>query len=184
MRSLGVNEWAVRVIQGMYHNVQSRVQVSGQYSDEFSVGVEVHQGSVLSSLLFILALEALSRKFCTGVPWKLLYADDLLLIAYTQEECISKLKASKAGMESKGLRVNIKKTMFMVSGVDLDVLKKSGKYFCAVWCKDVGNNSIKCSQCKLWVHKECSGITKRLEADAYYICRGVKVSLDPSTADQ
>ena len=35
-----------------------------------------------------------------------------MLIAFTQE-CISKLKAWKAGMESKGLRVNMKKTKFM-----------------------------------------------------------------------
>ena len=37
-------------------------------------------------MLFCLVLEALWHKFCTGVPWKLLYADDLVLIAETQEE--------------------------------------------------------------------------------------------------
>jgi len=30
LRSLGVEEWAVRVIQGMYTNVRSRVRVNGQ----------------------------------------------------------------------------------------------------------------------------------------------------------
>ena len=70
LRSLGVEEWAVRVIQGMYSNAWSQVQVSVQYSGEFGVGVGVHQGSVLSPLLFILVLEALSREFkhwCTMV---------------------------------------------------------------------------------------------------------------------
>ena len=67
--SVGVEEWAVRVIQGMYANARSRVRVNGQLSDEFGVGVGVHQGSVLSPLLFILVLEALSREFRTGVPW-------------------------------------------------------------------------------------------------------------------
>ena len=52
-RSLGVEEWAVRVIQGMYTNIRSQVRVNGRYSEEFSVGVGVHQGSVLSPLLFI-----------------------------------------------------------------------------------------------------------------------------------
>jgi len=37
------------------------------YSDEFELGVGVHQGSVLSPFLFIMVLEALSREFCTGV---------------------------------------------------------------------------------------------------------------------
>ena len=74
LRSLRVEECAVRVIQGMYSNARSRVRVNGQYSEEFGVGVGVHQGSVLSPLLFILVLEALSREFRSGVPWELLYA--------------------------------------------------------------------------------------------------------------
>ena len=106
--------------------------------------VGVHQGSVLSPLLFILVLE-----FCTGVPRQLLYADDLVLIVDTLEECISKLKAWKAGMESKGLRVNMRKTKFLVSVVGHDVLQKSCKYPCAICCSGVGRNSILCSQCML-----------------------------------
>ena len=100
----------MRVIQGMYTNVRSRVRVNGQYSEEFGVGVGVHQGSVLSPLLFILVLEALSCEFRTGVPWELLYADDLAVIADTLEECVSKLKAWKEGMVNKGMKVNMKKT--------------------------------------------------------------------------
>ena len=80
LRSLGVEEWAVCVIQGMYMDVKSRVRVNGQYSKKFGAGVGVHQGSVLSTLLFILVLEALSRQFRTGVPWELLYADDLAVL--------------------------------------------------------------------------------------------------------
>ena len=101
-----------------------RVRVNGQYSEEFGVGVGVHQGSVLRLLLFILMLEALSREFRTGLSWELLYTDDLMLIADTQEGCISKLKAWKAGMESKGLHVNMKKTKFLVFRDGHDVLKK------------------------------------------------------------
>ena len=157
--SVGVDEWAVCVIQGLYHNARSHVWVNGQYSEEFGMGVGVHQGSVLSPLLFILVLEVLSRKFRTGVPWELHYADDLVLIVDIQNECIFKLKAWKAGMESEGLHVSTKKTKFMISDVDLDVLQKSGKYPCAVCFKGVGNNSIGGLQCKLSVHKRCSGST-------------------------
>ena len=45
---------------------------------EFGVRVGVHQGSVLSPLLFTVVLEALSREFRTGCQWELLYADDLI----------------------------------------------------------------------------------------------------------
>ena len=68
LRSLGVEEWAVCVILGMCTDVKSCVRVNGQYSKEFGVGVGVHQGSVLSPLLFILVPEALSCQFRTGVP--------------------------------------------------------------------------------------------------------------------
>ena len=59
LRKLGVEEWIVRLMQGMYANVRSRIHVGEGYSEEFEVKVGVHQGSVLSPLLFIIVLEAL-----------------------------------------------------------------------------------------------------------------------------
>ena len=49
--------------------------------------VGVHQGSVLSPLLFIIVLEALSRESCAGVPWEDC-ADDLVIIAESLKECV------------------------------------------------------------------------------------------------
>ena len=46
----------------MYENVRSCVWVCKGLSDEFEVKFEVHQGSVLSPLLFIIVLDALSRE--------------------------------------------------------------------------------------------------------------------------
>ena len=80
--------WGVRLVQGMYANAQSRVRVGEGYSEEFEVKVGVHQGSVLSPLLFIIVLEALSREFRSGVPWEDLYADDHVIIAKSLEECV------------------------------------------------------------------------------------------------
>ena len=48
MRKLGIDEWLVRLVQSMYKDVRSRVRVGDGYSEEFGVGVGVHQGSVLS----------------------------------------------------------------------------------------------------------------------------------------
>jgi hypothetical protein len=61
------------------------------------------------------------------MPWKLLYADDLVVNSNSQEDCIAKLKAWKENMEQIGLRVNVNKTKVMVSGFGLNVLKDSGK---------------------------------------------------------
>ena len=51
------------------------------------------------------------------------------------------------------------KTKIMESGINLDVLKKSGKYPCGVCLTGVGStNVILCGGCERWVHKKCSGI--------------------------
>ena len=91
LRKLGVEEWIVRMVQGMYANARSRVCVGEGYSEEFEVKVVVHQGSILSPLLFFIVLEALSREFRSGVPWEELYADDLVIITESLEECVRRL---------------------------------------------------------------------------------------------
>ena len=103
----------------MYSEARSRVRINNSFSDSFEVQVGVHQGSVLSPLLFIIVLEALSREFRTGCPWELLYADDLVLASDSMEGLLHKLRSWKAGMESNGLCVNIQKTKVMISGANL-----------------------------------------------------------------
>ena len=92
LRKLGVEEWIVRLVQGMYANAWSHVPDGEGYSKEFEVKVGVQQGSVLSPLLFIIVLEALSREFHSGVPWEDLYGDDLVIIAVSLEECVRRLR--------------------------------------------------------------------------------------------
>ena len=94
--------------------MRSRVRVGVGYSEEFEVKVGVHQGSVLSQLLFIIVLEALSREFHSGVPWEDLYSDDLVIIVESLEECVRRLLTWKEAMEKKGLRVNAGKTKIMI----------------------------------------------------------------------
>ena len=103
LRKLSVEEWIVRLVQGMYANARSRVRVGEGYREEFEVKVGVHQGSVLSPLFVIIMLEALSREFRSVVPWEDLYADDLGIVAESLEECVRRLLTSKEAMEKKGL---------------------------------------------------------------------------------
>ena len=161
LRKLGVEEWIVRLVQGMYANAWSRVCVGEGYNEEFEVKVGVHQGSVLSPLLFIIVLEALSRELHSGVPWEDLYADDLVIISESLEECVRRLLTWKEAMEKKGLRVNAGKIKIMICGMGLDLLQSSGMFPCTVCRTGVGSNSIFCNSCKHWVHKKCSGL-KRL----------------------
>jgi len=54
-------------------------------SNSFEVKVGMHQGSALSPLLFLIAMEALSREFRVALPWEMLYAHDLVVIAETED---------------------------------------------------------------------------------------------------
>ena len=81
MKKLGVEEWLIRAVMSMYDNAQSKVRVNNTYRNPINVSVGVHQGSVLSPLLFIIVMEALSREFRVGCPWELLYADYLVIIS-------------------------------------------------------------------------------------------------------
>ena len=144
-RKLGVEEWIVRFIQEMYANARSRVHAGQGFSKEFEVKVGVHQGSVLSPLLFIIVLEALACEFRAGVPWEDLYADDLVIIADSLEKIfriMRRLLIWKEAMEKKGLRVNAGKTKVMICGTGLDLLQSSGEYPCTVCRTGVGNKSI------------------------------------------
>lgn len=170
LRKVGVAEWVIRVVMSMYENAKSAVNINGTTGEGFNVKVGVHQGSVLSPLLFAIVLEALSREFRTGLPWELLYADDLVLIAESIEELESKFEKWKSGMEEKGLRVNSGKTKVMISHLGHVLQNKSGKFPCGVCQKGVGSNSILCPKCKCWVHAKCSGIKGRLANASDFVC--------------
>jgi len=64
----------------------------------------------------VIVIEALSREFRVALQWELLYADDLIVIAETEEDLIKRFNEWKDNVENKGMRVNMKKTKVMISG--------------------------------------------------------------------
>ena len=91
LRKLGVEEWIVRLVQGMYANARSRVHVGEGYSEEFEMKVGAHKGLILSPWLFIIVFETLSHDIRSGVPWEGFYAEDLVIITESLEECFRRL---------------------------------------------------------------------------------------------
>ena len=86
MRKLNIDEWLIETVVAMYELGNGIVRVNNTVSSKFIVKVGAHQGYVLSPLLFITVLEALSREFRSGLPWPLLYTHGLLIIANSLEE--------------------------------------------------------------------------------------------------
>jgi len=49
-----------------------------------------------------------------ALPWEMLYADDLVVIAETEEDLIKRLNEWKNNVENRGMRVNMNKTKVMI----------------------------------------------------------------------
>ena len=68
--------------------------------------------------MFVTVLEALSRQCRRALPWEVLHADDLVIIAESLEELDTRYAAWKNCMEVKGLRVNLAKAKVMISDIN------------------------------------------------------------------
>ena len=67
MRKLNIDEWPTETVMAMYELSGSTARVKNTVGSKFNVKVGVHQGSVLSLLLFIVVFE-LSREFRSSLP--------------------------------------------------------------------------------------------------------------------
>ena len=80
----------------------------------FEVKDGLHQGSVLSPLLFVAVLDVVSSEARSGLPSELLYADALVLMAQTMEQLGRRVAEWRASLLDKGLKVNAGKSKVMV----------------------------------------------------------------------
>ena len=87
---------------------KTRVRVGSAYSQEFEVIVGVHQGSVLSPLLFAIVVDVVTKN-ARGAVSELLYADDHVLMGETMEDLKERFLNWKDALESKILRSTPKK---------------------------------------------------------------------------
>jgi len=121
-------------------------QHSNSNGSEVKVGM--YQGSALSPLLFVMVMEALSREFRVALPRELLYADDLVVIAETEDDLIKRLNEWKDFVENRNVRVNMNKTKVMISGEWQKIMQKTIRWSCGVYGRGIGNNSIQCTSCQ------------------------------------
>ena len=73
-----------------------------------------------------------------ALPWELLYADDLVVTAETEEDLIKRLNEWKNNVENIGMRVNMNKTKVMISGERHKPLQKTARWPCGVCGRGVG----------------------------------------------
>jgi hypothetical protein len=183
LRKKAVPERMVQVVMGMFTRASTVVKVKDEFSDPFDVKVGVHQGSVLSPILFITVMGVFCSEAKRGLLIESLYADDLVIVAESIEELRTCFTNWKCALEKKGMKVYIGKTKMLVSGIKGSIVK-SAIDPCAVCGTRVKHNSNKCNTCKDWVHARCSNIKGRLERhEATFIygsCSGGNITSDYS----
>ena len=168
----------VRAVVSLYDGAKTRVRMGSAYSEEFELKVGVHQGSVLSPILFAKVVDVITKNARRGVVNELLYADDLVILSEDIEDLKNRFWNWKGALESKGLKINTRKTKVMVSG-------SQGKLFkskidpCGVCRRRVMVNSVVCTKCGNWVHGKCAKIKRATARLAmHFVCLKCKVIME------
>ena len=86
LRKLGVDEWLIRTVMALYTEACTVVKTDAGLSESFEVKVGLYQGSVVSPLLFAAVMCVVSNETRSDLPFELLYAEDLVLMAPTMEQ--------------------------------------------------------------------------------------------------
>ena len=79
------------------------------------MNVCVHQGFVLSPLVFAILVDVVTERVRNGLMSKMLYVVDLVLTSVMMEGLKEKFWKWTEAFESKGLKVNLGKTKVVVS---------------------------------------------------------------------
>nr|GEW69230.1 hypothetical protein [Tanacetum cinerariifolium] len=103
----------LRVIRDMYEGAKTYVRTTVGNTKFFPVEVGLHQGSAISPYLFTLILDELSRGIQKNIPWCMIFADNIVLIAESAEGLNNILESRRKALEENGLRVSREKTKYL-----------------------------------------------------------------------
>ena len=108
----GVIEGLVKIVEATYNGAMTRIRT--QNTEAFGINVGVYQGSALSSFLFITIMDTLTSEIRKTIPWELIFADDIALMATTEEELQEKAIRWQEALREGGLKMNAQKSEVMI----------------------------------------------------------------------
>ena len=85
LRKKELPEILVKAVMNQYEGSKIKVTVGSEFSEEFYVAVGIHQGSVLSPLLFAIVMDVVIENAKEGLIKEVLYTDDLVLMSKKME---------------------------------------------------------------------------------------------------
>ena len=113
----------------MYNGATTTVRSAAGLTEEFKVGVGLHQGSALSPFLFAIIMDKLTEDIRKDAPWDMLFADDIALSRQNCRELENDLEMWRNALERRGLKVSRSKTEYLKTGDvdDGEELKQQGE---------------------------------------------------------
>ena len=103
----------------MYDGATTTVRSAAGLTEEFKVGVGLHQGSALIPFLFAIIIDRLTESIRKDAPWNMLFADEIVLFRQNHRELEENLEIWRNALEKRGLKVSRSKTEYLrVGGVD------------------------------------------------------------------
>jgi hypothetical protein len=103
----------ITLIKDMYDNVVTIVQTSDGDTNDIPINIGLHQGSALSPYLFSLVMDEVTRDIQGGIPWCILFADDLVLVDESRTGVDQKLELWRRTFEAKGFMLSRSKTEYI-----------------------------------------------------------------------
>jgi hypothetical protein len=97
----------------MYDNVVASVRTSDGDTNDFSINIELYQGSALSSYLFDLVMDEITRDIQDDIPWCMLFTDDVVLVDESRTGVGQKLELWRRTLEAKYFRLSRSKMEYM-----------------------------------------------------------------------
>jgi hypothetical protein len=82
----------ITLIKDMYDSVVTSVRTSNGDTNDFPINIGLHQGSALSPYLFALVMDEVTREIKYGIPWCMLFTDDVVLVDESRTGVDQKLK--------------------------------------------------------------------------------------------
>jgi hypothetical protein len=92
----------ITLIKDMYDNVV----ISDEDTNEFLINIRLHPGSAMSPYLFALVMDEVTRDLQGGIPWCMLFTDDVVLVDESRMRVDQKLGLWRRTLEAKCFRLS------------------------------------------------------------------------------
>ena len=147
IRKKSFSEVLLKAVMSLYEGSRTKIRVGSGLSEEFGVRVGVHQGSVISPLIFAIVVDAVTEQARKRLLNEILYANDLVRMRENLEDLRERFQRWRGALESKGMKANIRKTKVMVSGAEGEIVRCKVDP-CGICGKRVMSNAVLCTVCK------------------------------------